>query len=47
MFKIYEVVVEFALEGIATPFKPADRVMLPVSFAPDLIERGSIKEIVE
>ena len=47
MFKIYEVLAEFALEGVSTPFKVGDSVMLPVSFAEDLIEKGSIKEKAE
>jgi hypothetical protein len=47
MFKIYEVVAEFALEGITTPFHAGDFVMLPVSFAGDLIEKGNIKEKVD
>jgi hypothetical protein len=47
MFKIYEVLAEFVLEGIATPFAIGQDVMLPVSMAGDLIERGSIKEKAE
>ena len=47
MFKIYEVIADFSLEGIATPFTIGQDVMLPVIFAKDLIEKGNIKEKAE
>lgn len=46
MFKKYEAVILFALDGIVEPFNPGDILVLPVTFAEELLKAGSIKEIV-
>jgi hypothetical protein len=45
MFGKYKALILFQLDGISTPFNEGDTLILPVTFAEDLINAGSIEKI--